>query len=127
MPRGTLRSCNNSRFTSTRFLGIMPKMESAPEPAPITAVLSRAWYRASFADFLQAQPDTIVGQLVINGEFALLPTQKDAWLAQIKFLQERLVDFTGALFMEFNIPRMGRRIDAVLLIGPVVFVIEFKV
>jgi hypothetical protein len=32
-----------------------------------------------------------------------------------------------ALFLEFNIPRMGRRIDAVLLIGPVVFVIEFKV
>jgi hypothetical protein len=34
---------------------------------------------------------------------------------------------TGALFLEFNIPRMGRRIDAVLLVGPVVFVIEFKV
>ena len=31
------------------------------------------------------------------------------------------------MFLEFNIPRMGRRIDAVLLIGPVVFVIEFKV
>jgi len=29
--------------------------------------------------------------------------------------------------LEFNIPRMGRRIDAVLVVGPVVFVIEFKV
>ena len=29
--------------------------------------------------------------------------------------------------MEFSIPRMGRRIDAVLLIGPIVFVVEFKV
>lgn len=29
--------------------------------------------------------------------------------------------------MEFSIPRMGRRIDTVLLIGPIVFVIEFKV
>jgi hypothetical protein len=29
--------------------------------------------------------------------------------------------------LEFNIPRMGSRVDAVLLIGPVVFVVEFKV
>jgi hypothetical protein len=29
--------------------------------------------------------------------------------------------------MEFGIPRMGRRIDTVLLIGPIVFVVEFKV
>ncbi len=29
--------------------------------------------------------------------------------------------------MEFSIPRMGRRIDVVLLIGPVVFAVEFKV
>ena len=102
-------------------------MEAPPEPVRITGVLSRAWYGASIADFLQAQPDTIVGQLVRNGNFALLPTQKDAWLAQIEFLQDRLVGLTGALFLEFNIPRMGRRIDAVLLVGPVVFVIEFKV
>ena len=43
------------------------------------------------------------------------------------FCKISLVGLTGALFLEFNIPRMGRRIDAVLLVGPVVFVIEFKV
>jgi hypothetical protein len=102
-------------------------MEAPPQPTRITGVLSRAWYGASIADFLQAQPETIVGQLVIKGNFALLPTQTDAWLAQIGFLKEHLVGLTGALFLEFNIPRMGRRIDAVLLIGPVAFVIEFKV
>jgi len=102
-------------------------MEAPPEPVRITGVLSRAWYGASITDFLKAQPDTIVGELVRNGNFALLPTQKQAWLAQIGFLQGRLVGLTGALFLEFNIPRMGRRIDAVLLVGPVVFVIEFKV
>ena len=102
-------------------------MEAPAEPARITGVSSRAWYGASITDFLKAQPDTIVGQLVRNGNFALLPTQKDAWLAQIRFLQDRLVGLTGALFLEFNIPRMGRRIDTVLLVGPVVFVIEFKV
>jgi Uncharacterized conserved protein (DUF2075) len=105
----------------------MPRMERLPELAAITAVSSRAWYGASIAEFLQTQPDTILGQLVRNSAFSLLPTQKDAWLTQIDLLQDRLVGLSGSLFLEFDIPRMGRRIDAVLLIGPVVFVIEFKV
>jgi hypothetical protein len=105
----------------------MPRMETPPELAAITAVSSRAWYGASIAEFLQTQPDTILGQLVRNSAFSLLPTQKDAWLTQIDLLQDRLVGLSGSLFLEFDIPRMGRRIDAVLLIGPVVFVIEFKV
>jgi hypothetical protein len=92
-----------------------------------TGVLSRSWYCASIAEFLQTQPDTIVGRLARNNDFALLPTQKDAWLAQIGLLKTCLIGLTGSLFFEFNIPRMGRRIDVVLLIGPVVFVIEFKV
>ena len=102
-------------------------MESPPKLAHTTVVSSRAWYDASIAEFLDTQPDTVLGPLVRNGEFALLPSQKDAWLVQIGFLHSRLGGLRGALFLEFNIPRMGRRIDAVLLIGPVVFVIEFKV
>jgi Uncharacterized conserved protein (DUF2075) len=105
----------------------MPRMETPPELATITAVSSRAWYGGSIAEFLQTQPDAIVGQLVRNSAFSLLPTQKDAWLTQIDLLQDQLVGLSGSLFLEFDIPRMGRRIDAVLLIGPVVFVIEFKV
>jgi schlafen family protein len=106
---------------------MIPQMESPPEPAGFLAGSSRAWYGASIAEFLQTQPDTILGQLAKNSEFALLPTQTDAWLVEIGLLQARLFGLTGSLFLEFNIPRMGRRIDAVLLIGPVVFVIEFKV
>ncbi len=48
-------------------------------------------------------------------------------ISQISILQECLSGLSGAIFLEFNIPRMGRRIDAVLLVGPVVFVVEFKV
>jgi hypothetical protein len=71
--------------------------------------------------------DAIVGRLVTNSDFDVLPTQRDAWLDQIGLLKKELVGLTGTLFMEFSIPRMGRRIDAVLLIGPIVFVLEFKV
>jgi hypothetical protein len=102
-------------------------MEAPPELGSDAPLASRAWYSASIAEFLQTSPDTIVGRLSQNSGFSLLSTQTDAWLTQIALLQERLVGLTGAVFLEFNIPRMGRRIDAVLLIGPVVFVIEFKV
>ena len=102
-------------------------MDTQLEPVRTAGISSRAWYGASIAEFLQTQPDTIIGRLTRNGDFALLPTQKDAWLAQIDLLQTCLISLTGSLFLEFNIPRMGRRIDAVLLIGPVIFVIEFKV
>ena len=69
----------------------------------------------------------MLGELTLNCEFALIPTQRDAWLAQIEFLRSQLRDLSGSIFFEFNIPRMGRRIDVVLVIGPVVFAIEFKV
>lgn len=52
--------------------------------------------------------------------------QRDAWLHQIRHLQSQLSGLPGHIYLEFTIPRMGKRIDAVLLSGPVVFVIEFK-
>lgn len=88
---------------------------------------SRAWYGASIAEFLEAQPQTVLGRLAECGEFALIPTQRDAWIGQLNILRTCLDGLVGAIFLEFNIPRMGRRIDAVLLVGPVVFVVEFKV
>ncbi len=90
-------------------------------------VSSRAWYSASIAEFLSADLDSIVGKLTRNSDFAVLQSQRDAWLGQIHLLRDHLDGLTGSLFMEFSIPRMGRRIDTVLLIGPIVFAIEFKV
>jgi hypothetical protein len=99
-----------------------------PDPT-ISAKTSslRFWYGASIADFLDADPNAVLGQLTTNCEFALIPTQRDAWLAQIEFLRSQLTGLSGSIFFEFNIPRMGRRIDVVLVIGAVVFAIEFKV
>ncbi|HEX2854681.1 MAG TPA: DNA/RNA helicase domain-containing protein, partial [Opitutaceae bacterium] len=92
-----------------------------------TAVVSRAWYGASIAEFRSAQPDLIFGILAKNPEFDLATTQKEAWEEQIAFLQKNLDGLSGTLFLEFNIPRMGSRVDAILLIGPLVFLVEFKV
>ena len=87
----------------------------------------RSWYGASIAEFLEINPNAVLGQLTANCDFNLIPTQRDAWLAQIELLRAHLNGVSGSVFFEFNIPRMGRRIDVVLVIGPAVFAIEFKV
>jgi hypothetical protein len=53
-------------------------METTPNPPP--ELSSRAWYGASIADFLRADPDSIVGRLTTNSDFPVLLAQRDAWL-----------------------------------------------
>jgi hypothetical protein len=89
--------------------------------------IPRAWYSSSIADFLAIDPDTIIGRLTSHSDFEVVREQTEAWLAQVALLKEQLASFTGFVLLEFNIPRMGRRIDAVVISGPAVFVIEFKV
>ena len=93
----------------------------------IKSEFSRAWYGSSIEEFHRLSFENILGTLTTNSEFAVEPTQRDAWLEQIIVLNRELVGIAGDLFLEFNIPRMGKRIDAVVIVGPVVFAIEFKV
>lgn len=90
-------------------------------------LLPRAYYVATVDAFLAATPETVLGTLTTNSDFSVEPSQRNAWLEQIRILKETLPGLNGMLFLEFNIPRMGRRIDAVLIAGAVIFVIEFKV
>ena len=86
-----------------------------------------AYYGGSVADFLKATSDEIIGALTKNSEFDIDTTQRDAWLGEIEILKEELQRFDGRVLLEFNVPRIGSRLDAVLISGPVIFVIEFKV
>lgn len=92
-----------------------------------SAYYDRAWYRASLGEFIEANPTDVLGRLAAANSFDLQQTQRDAWLAQTTILQEQLKGLSGTIFLEFSIPRLGRRIDAVLVIGPALFVVEFKV
>ncbi|MEI7639541.1 MAG: DNA/RNA helicase domain-containing protein, partial [Syntrophus sp. (in: bacteria)] len=89
--------------------------------------MNRAYYSATIKDFLNTSPEIVLGKLAIRNTFALEQSQRDAWLEEINILRKALCDFKGTLYFEFSIPRMGQRIDAVLLIGAVIFVLEFKV
>lgn len=87
----------------------------------------RHYYHNTITEFLSQSFDAIWAQLTAVGRGDLLHTQKQAWAEQIKTLKVHLSGFSGDIFFEYSIPRMGKRIDAVLLIDGIVFVVEFKV
>ena len=93
----------------------------------IGSATSSAYYSADLSDFFNSTTDRVIGELTTNSEYAVEPAQRDAWLTQIDILREALSNATGTLFLEFNVPRIGSRIDAVLISEAVIFVIEFKV
>ena len=54
--------------------------------------------------------------------------QAEAWREEISLLKEILAPYIGRghIYFEYTIPRMGRRIDVVLLLDGIVFLLEFK-
>lgn len=87
----------------------------------------RSFYSARIAEFCTADRDQIFARMALENPFDLTLPQRAAWLSEAEILQRVLGRHTGTLYLEFSIPRMGRRIDALAIIGPVVFVLEFKV
>lgn len=90
--------------------------------------MNRAYFQASTAAFLKSSDDEILGQMTAAHGFALDMLQRNAWIEQFAVLKASLEGFArGALFLEFAIPRMGKRADAVFAIDNKVIVLEFKV
>ena len=89
--------------------------------------MNRYYYSDSITNFQNTEPDEILGILARNNDFALEQTQRDAWLEEINILKDVLYQFKGKIYFEYSIPRMGKRIDVLLLIKSVIFVLEFKV
>ena len=89
--------------------------------------MKREYYSDSISTFLRSSTEEILGILALNNDFALIQTQRGAWVAQIEILREILTPYQGSIYFEYSIPRMGRRIDVVLIIGPIIFILEFKV
>ncbi len=86
-----------------------------------------AYYAADVPAFLVADGRAVLGEVAANSSFAIDADQRDAWVSQIQLLQANLVGIQGTIFLEFNVPRIGTRLDAVLISGPAIFPIEFKV
>lgn len=89
--------------------------------------MERSYYQNTIEDFLTEDINSIFGQLAKRHEHELEELQKNAWLKQIDILKVALKDIQGSIYFEFSIPRMGKRVDNILIVKDSIFVVEFKV
>lgn len=89
--------------------------------------MNRAYFSDTIRNFNLMQVEAIVGTMALASKNSDEPQQKDAWLAEIRILQNVLLKFEGSIYFEYSIPRMGQRIDVLLIIDQIIFVLEFKV
>lgn len=85
------------------------------------------YFADTIRSFLTKGIDQIIGEITLSNQFDSNLNQNHSWEAEIHFLQAALQDFEGTIFFEFSIPRMGKRVDTLVIIEGVIFVIEFKV
>ena len=91
----------------------------------------KSYYCNSITNFLSDNPKKILGYLTRYGaQYGFDSTQKqiEAWIHQIESLQSKLASSItqGDIIFEYDIVRLGKRIDVVLLIKHMVFSLEFK-
>jgi Schlafen group 3, DNA/RNA helicase domain len=86
-----------------------------------------AYYGATVEAFLSEDPVYITGKLAKSHGHDVELEQLRAWEEEIKILPPALKDTAGTIYLEFDVPRLASRIDAVLIVGPAILAIEFKV
>lgn len=88
----------------------------------------RYYYSDTITDFLKRSANEIAGDLALSYTSDINKETSNSWLSEIETLQTSLAKFSnrGSLYFEYNIPRMGRRADVIVLIDGIVFVLEYK-
>ena len=92
--------------------------------------MNRCLYNSSFRTFLNSDDNSIFGLLCERYHGEALTTTREAWKSEIAIMKDVLNNFAekqGQIIFEYDIPRLGKRIDVVLLLEGIVFCLEFKV
>lgn len=89
--------------------------------------MTRSYYSNTIESFISQDNMTVLGLLVANCHYTIEDKQNYAWLEEIKLLKESLKEIKGHIFLEFSIPRMGKRADCVIIIDSRIIVVEFKI
>ena len=88
----------------------------------------RSYYSATLDEFLGTDTKKIHGILRQNNESYVTPEQCKAWIEQLEIMKEKLCNLdSGHVYLEFTIPRMGRRADAIFVHAGMMFLLEFKI
>ena len=90
---------------------------------------TRCLYHNRFSAFLSDTEQSILGILCDGYHGAVQSTQIEAWKSEISLIKRVLLPYqneSGKIIFEYDIPRLGKRIDVVLLLKGIIFCIEFK-
>jgi hypothetical protein len=87
---------------------------------------SSAYFSSSIDEFVAADAQSVLGDLAAAHAHDLEIDQRQAWEQEIATLKTALEGLPGTIFLEFEVPRLGSRIDAVVVTGALIFPIEFK-
>ena len=91
---------------------------------------TRCLYHDDIGKFLDADKDAVLGILCAGYHGDALTTTREAWEGEIAILKRALLPWKnsdGRILFEYDIPRLGKRLDAVLLLNGIIFCLEFKV
>jgi Uncharacterized conserved protein (DUF2075) len=98
--------------------------------------MKQAYFHSTIEDFLNINEDEIIGKLNKAGtsfasQWTITTTSWDSSIQILKksFLELIEIDATVKnwhILLEYEIPRLSSRIDAVIIAGDLIFVIEFK-
>lgn len=91
---------------------------------------TRCLYNKSFSEFNSEDENSIFGVLCDKYHGEALTTTREAWKSEISIMKSILPKYDrhdGQIIFEYDIPRLGKRIDVVLLLDGIIFCLEFKV
>ena len=92
--------------------------------------MSRCLYNSSFKNFMNTDDNSIFGILCERYHGEALTTTREAWKSEISIMKNVISSLSnkdGEIIFEYDIPRLGKRVDVVLLVEGIVFCLEFKV
>ena len=92
--------------------------------------MNRCLYHSNFSAFLHMPDGEVLGILCEAYHGVTLTTTIEAWKSEISIIKnilKNIDDENGQIIFEYDIPRLGKRIDVVLLTKGIVFCLEFKV
>lgn len=90
--------------------------------------MNRSYFSSAISDFALIDKNEVLGKLTTSENiFDITPKTTYAWQGEIDVIKESISGINGYIHFEYVIPRMGKRVDVLLIVKNVLFVVEFKV
>lgn len=91
-------------------------------------MVKRSYYSNDIQSFLNQDNYSIFCEITTNDQFSAEDLQKNTWIREIEILKRELSQFLdGYIIFEYTIPRIGNRIDNIVIYKGIIFLLEFKV